>query len=401
VLEPAIAPDAAARAGSGPTPRIRDGAPFCVAVFVFVRLLLSTLGVVGVHQHSVDQGVVGAVGTGSEVIATPGWHNAIDGTNRWDATWFTRIAESGYRADDASAVFFPGYPAAIRAVDLLLPIGTLGSALLVSNAAFLGALLVLYALSTLEFSETVARRTVVLLALFPSSIFFLAPYSESLFLLATLLTFWWARRDRWPLSGVAGLIAALSRSVGVALAPGLLIEAVSRRHHQRSVRDRTIWALLPLLGPVVYGAYWLARTGDALRPFHAQASWMRSLQFPLLTIGDAVSLGVRGIGDPHGIYWTGDVVVAALLLLPLAFGWRDLRLGYLAYVGLSLLIPLAYPLPARPFLSMPRFVVVLFPLFWPIARRLERRSTFVAVSCVFLVGFSVLSLAFMNWGFVF
>jgi Mannosyltransferase (PIG-V) len=379
---------------------MRDGASFCICVFIIIRVALSALAVIGVHEHTVESGVVGATGTGKEVRASPGWHNAIDGADRWDAAWFGQIAGHGYRDDDASAAFFPAYPLAIRTIDFVLPIGTLGAALLVSNVAFLGALLVLYALTTLEFSESVARRTVLLVACFPSSFFFLAPYSESLFLFATLLAYWWVRTDRWPYAGVAGLVASITRSIGVVLVPALLVEAATRTRRWRPAA-RTLWLVLPVLGPMLYMTYWIARGQDALRPFHAQTSWMRSVQFPLITIGDAISLGVRGIGDPRGIYWTGDVVVACLLLVPLALGWRKLRPTYLTYVGLSLLIPLTYPLPARPFLSMPRFVVVLFPLFWLLADELKHRVGLLLVTGVFLAGFAILSLSFMNWGFVF
>ncbi len=396
-------PDAVAPSSSDttapPIPRIRAGVPFCVVVFLSVRLGLSLLGVVGVHENTAESGVSGASGTGTEVQATPGWHNAIDGTLRWDAAWFIQIAQDRYSDDDTGAAFFPAYPLAIRAVDVALPVGAVGAALLVSNVAFLGALIVLYALTTLEFSQGVARRTVILLACFPSAFFFLAPYSEALFLLAALLSFWWLRTGRWSQAGVAGLIASLTRSIGVVLVPALLVEAASRSRRWR-LGARAWWLVLPALGPLLYAAYWFVR-GDALRPLHAQASWMRSVRFPLFTIGDAVSLGLRGIGDPRGIYWTGDVLVAGLLLVPLVWGWRKLGPGYLTYVGLSLLVPLTYPLPARPFLSMPRFVIVLFPLFWPLADWLENWIAFCVVTTIFVAGFAILSLAFMNWGFVF
>ena len=58
---------------------------------------------------------------------------------------------------------------------------------------YLAALVVLYGLTAREYDVPTARRATVLLALFPASFFFLVPYSESLFLLLTVLTFWWFR----------------------------------------------------------------------------------------------------------------------------------------------------------------------------------------------------------------
>jgi hypothetical protein len=139
---------------------------------------------------------------------------ALDGTDRSDAAWFIRIADQGYRTDDPSAAFYPGYPLVVHGVAWLLPIGFVGSALLVSNLSFLAALLVLYSLTSFEFSERMVRRTVVLAACFPISFFLLAPYSESRFLLASLPCFWWARHERWMLAGLAGLSLGRPATLG-------------------------------------------------------------------------------------------------------------------------------------------------------------------------------------------
>ena len=82
-----------------------------------------------------------------------GWHNAFDGTYRWDAAWFVRVASVGYDADDGSAEFYPGFPLIVRATDAILPLGPIGAGILVANLSFLGALLVLYALTVLEFDD--------------------------------------------------------------------------------------------------------------------------------------------------------------------------------------------------------------------------------------------------------
>jgi hypothetical protein len=374
--------------------RLRDGVLFSAAVFATVRIVLSLLAVetVGaVHPPS-------SAGSGVAVPATAGWHNAIDGTERWDAGWFERIARDGYRSDDASAAFFPGYPLAIRGVTTVLPLSEGDAALLVSNIAFLGALIVLFALTTFEFSTDSARRTVLLLVCFPASFFFLSPYSESSFLFASLLTFWWARRGRWGSAAAAGFAAALTRSVGVLLVPALLLEAwsVDRRERSRAIAA----SLVPLLAPAAYAAYWFARAGDALRPFHAQDSWFRSFELPFVTLGNGLWLGIVGVTDRRGIYWTVDVALTAVVLIALALGWNRIPKPYLVYVLASLLIVLSYPLPARPLLSAPRFVAVLFPAFWAMAV-LAKGWRFPVILVGFGIGFVLLSVAFMNWGYIF
>jgi hypothetical protein len=66
----------------------------------------------------------------------------------------------------------------------------------------------------------------------------------------------------------------------------------------------------------------------------------------------------------------------------------------------SLAVILSYPLPERPLLSAPRFLIVLFPAFWPIAA-ICTRQRLVPVVAISLVGFTTMAIAFMNWGFVF
>ena len=338
----------------------------------------------------------GGAGSGDEVPSSPGLHNIVDGTDRWDALWFERIAREGYRPDDASAAFFPGYPLAIRAVDLVTPVGTPGAALLVSNVSFLGALIVLYALTAREWDTRVARRTIVLLACFPSSFFFLAPYSESPYLLCSLLAFWWVRQDRWGRGATAGVAAAIIRSLGVVLVPALLIEAWRSRTRTRAIA----LACLPLVAPAAYGAYWLVTTGDAMQPLHAQDAWYRTFQLAPVTIVDAIRLGIQGIGDPRGIYWTADLFLTAVLVAPLVARWRSIRPTYLVYAGVTMLVVLSYPLPERPLLSAPRLLLVLFPCFWAMALLFRERS-FVLASVVFAFGFVALSITFVTWGFVF
>jgi hypothetical protein len=387
-------PISADTAGVARSTRIRDGIGFTSVVFLTTRVVLSIVAVLSVGTVSPPSSAPGVL-----VPATPGWHNAIDGTNRWDAGWFERLALEGYGSDEGSAAFYPGYPLAIRALVTSTPLGAFGAATVISNIAFFGCLLVFFALTSREYSESVAKRGVVLLASFPASFFFFAPYSESLFLLFSLLAYLWARERRWAACAAAGSAAAFTRGVGVLLVPPLLVEAWSIE--RGAARRRALAAACaPLLAPVVYALFWLIRSGDALAPWHAQDSWHRSLLLAPITIGRAVRLAIDGVGDPRGIYWTVDLLLTAALLLPLCWRWRRLSRSSQVYVGATALLVLSYPLPARPLLSAPRFFLVCFPLLWAMALLLRGRL-FIAAVGVSTVGFILLAAAFMNWGFVF
>jgi hypothetical protein len=372
---------------------LRDGAPFAIAVFLVVRATLSLVAILTVRDASPPA----SAASGLETAAVPGVHNAIDGTNRWDALWFERIAERGYAPLDADAAFFPAYPLAIHALDVASPLGTFGSALFVSDAAFLGALIVLYALTARERSVESARKTIVLTACFPASFFFLAPYSESLFLLLAAATFWWVRAGRWPAGAAAAFGAALTRSVGVLLVPALLIEAWGSRLDRPS---RIAWSLTPLLAPLAYGLYWWRRTGDLLWPVHVQSAWGRTFSFAPVTLARGIWLGISGLFGSSSIFLTADLLLTLLLVVPLVLAWRSVPPVYLAYAGATILVFLSYPLASRPLLSDPRFLLVVFPAFWALGERL-RGPIYPVTVALFLIGYVAMSSAFMNWAFVF
>ncbi|MBI2238529.1 MAG: hypothetical protein HYU54_08410, partial [Actinobacteria bacterium] len=255
--------------------RRRDGVLYCLKVFAGVRMGLLVLGLVSVALIPALK-PVSVPGWPAHPAPDPGWHNLFTSWERFDALWFLRIAATGYRTGDGSAAFFPLYPLAIRAVSWAIGGHPFAASLIVSNAAFLAALIVLYSLTASELSEGAARKAVLYLSLFPTSFFFLAPYSESLFLLLVVSAFWAARRDRWAMAGIAAALAALTRNVGLLLVPALAMEAVHQRVERRgALLPRLAGAGFGLLGTLSYLAYWGSRSGDWLAPVDQQGNWER------------------------------------------------------------------------------------------------------------------------------
>ncbi|MDP2935793.1 MAG: mannosyltransferase family protein, partial [Dehalococcoidia bacterium] len=116
----------------------------------------------------------------------------LDVWARWDSGWYASIAEAGYRysLEQASNVaFLPAYPLAIKAFTLLTG-NTWTAGILVSNLAFLAALIVLFKLTQSKFGRAVAGRAVLYTGAFPAAFFYFSMYSESLYLLAVLLSFY-------------------------------------------------------------------------------------------------------------------------------------------------------------------------------------------------------------------
>jgi hypothetical protein len=389
--------------------RLRDGLRPCLAVFLAARIGLSLFSVLAVHLieplDPVD--VPGRPGP----PATQGWHNAIDATERQDAVWYLRLADEGWSTGDASAAFFPLYPLTVRTVAWVLPGDDLLAALLVSNLAFLGALLALFAMTAEAFGDRAARRAIFVAAIFPTAFFFLAPYTESLFLLLSILAFREARHDRWGRVAVFGALAALTRSVGILLIPALLVEAlwVGRSAGEpgigggagtgtgRALGGRLAGAAAIALGPLCWFAWWGLVHGNWLAPLDAQRDWSRELQPPWVSLGHAVEFAWR-----FQSYWLLDLVIVSIAIGGLALAFPALRPSEAAYGALSLLLPLVDPFADRPLLSVPRFAVVVFPALWGLSGvGFGRKVPEPLVTSVLAVGWAISALLFLNWRHLF
>jgi len=335
---------------------------------------------------------------------------------RWDAVWFLQIADEGY-ADGGRPAFFPLYPALVWAAGLVTGSRALG-ALLVAGACAIAALAVVHALAREELGERYARPAVLVCAFFPTSLFLSAMYSESLFLALSAGAFLAARREAWVLAGALGLLAAATRSVGVALVVPLVGLWVAR-HGRRPGWGLLPVVLLPPLGLAGYSATLAAAGLDPLAPFAAQEVWMRAFAGPFAGAWDGTAAAFDGArqllsgarvpvyfweagGDPFEVARRTLVDFAFLLfaIVACAGALRRLPLPYGVWAVVALGMPLSYPVGPQPLMSLGRFVLVLFPLqlwlaAWLVDRGLTERG--LAISGGLL---AVLSAQFTAWEFV-
>uniref|UniRef100_A0A2P2IC78 GPI mannosyltransferase 2 n=1 Tax=Hirondellea gigas TaxID=1518452 RepID=A0A2P2IC78_9CRUS len=147
------------------------------------------------------------------------------GLIRWDAQYFIHIAEYGYTHENTLA-FFPLYPLLVRylAQIVYFPLQVIlnyhstiiVTAVVLNVYLFVKASELFYSLSrAVLHHEVLAYRAAILFCINPASIFFSAPYSESLFALLTfsaLLNY--ERGGGWTAPAAFGLAAA-TRSNGL------------------------------------------------------------------------------------------------------------------------------------------------------------------------------------------
>ena len=348
---------------------------------------------------------------------------------RWDAIHYLTIANDGYDApdDDLRHGFFPLYPMTVRAVAGWTGSNglTLIAAHLVSLAAFGVALYLLHRLVELELGRDRARTTLLLLAVFPASLYYGAPYSESMFLAVTVGAFYCARTERWALAGALAGLASAARIPGLLLVvPLVALYLYGPRGRggptpgthgapwwrPRFRPDRRVaWLALAPTGALAFAGLQKAETGDAL-------GWLttvnqgqkRNIGLPLE--GAVEALRAAGAGALDIARGTADTFPAQANLTDVAFMvfavvatigvLRRLPLAYGVYAIALLFLPLSTPLGGEPIGGFPRYMAVVFPLFmwlaiWCDERGLTTRA--VVVSAVLLGAFTS---QFATWQWV-
>jgi len=349
---------------------------------------------------------------------------------KWDAQHYLGIAFDGYvqshpglpLAGEQTA-FFPLYPGVVHVLSGFgaSPGLVLIMAYLVSLSCFFAALVLLHRLTVIEIGERYARPALLLLAFFPTALFFGIPYSESMFLLLAVGAFLAARTGHWAIAGAILALASATRAPGLLLViPVALLYLYGPRADRDPaarwgpwpryrIRPEAAWLLLAPLGIVAFSAYLHLALGDAFAWEHAQALFGRHTIDPLTGIWAGLSEAGRSLGrmvsGPYKEVTYDHLNVAQVGFVALAVAGgigalRRLPVAYGAWVLVSL-VPILVSQPTEnPLLSSSRFIAVLFPIFLWLAIVCERREATTTVVALFATGMSIFTGLFALWSFV-
>jgi len=314
--------------------------------------------------------------------------------NHWDAINYTSIAQHGYQ-NTYDLAFFPLFPFLVACISQVLGSWSyILAGTIVSNAALFGALVIIYHLiakqrrqwtdSEDHYSEVsngaLAHRTLLYLCVFPTAFFFFAAYNESLYLLLASGTFLALEHERWWLAGLLGLLAALTRSIGIFLLIPYLYELWQRRERTLTHLPAILKSLLPCLliplGTAIYALYCWQTFGSPLAFAVVQAHWGRQTTWPWVGILQEVS---ALFANPFGS--TNEATIILNLSATFGFifliiaGWHKLPKSYSLWMTICLIFILTSPAMIKPdvLLSNQRFVLELFPAFITLAQLTEKR----------------------------
>jgi hypothetical protein len=347
-------------------------------VYIAVRLTASVAGIIGFSM--IPSNPIAATESYSKPQYDRAYEAAFGTWERSDALWYIHIARDGYGKTGGSSAFFPLYPLLIRAAHRLFFLHWLAAALLISNIALVWALYYIYLIAEKEFGSDVAERSIWYQALYPGSIFLLAPYPEPLFLCLAAGAFHAAQNRKWWCAGLCGFLISMTRNTGVLIIIPLLVEFLRARRKDRSTPlTQSLWLLLTPLGLLAVMLYWKIFNGDALAFVHAQSGWNRSFTAPWITMWEGLKQGFTSpVQYPWGVYIFELLVILALTALAV-LAVRLLPLSLNLYTWLMILPAWCYPYSGNYFLSNIRFLSILFPIFITVALLTGKREIDMAL----------------------
>jgi Gpi18-like mannosyltransferase len=333
-------------------------------------------------------------------------HSFVEAWSHWDTGQYIHIATFGYDQSYRTA-FFPLYPL-LEKGGTFLTHDPFVAGLLISNLAGLGLLVVLYRLVEHDFDAEHAWRTALYLAVFPTAFFLATAYNESLFLLLTVLSFYCLRQANWWLAGLCGLLAALTRSVGLLLFVPFCYEYLRQhRFHLRALRfDLLAGALIPA-GLGIYALFCFWQFHDALAFSHAESTWNRRFQVPWYAFLEAL----HQIRHNHILSFTSihnvlDLSACLFILVLLVLCWvgpwkfsREQRAYSLYAAGLYIWFLLFPTLGSAPLASYSRYMLEVFPAFIVLAAigRKRQPNLYYLTLSVTLLSFLLLQFLTGHW----
>ena len=313
----------------------------------------------------------------------------------FDGVHYLLIAAKGYTVN---AGFFPLFPLSIHIATL--PFKDILSfdpkqyfiAITLVSLYFIASLTVFYKLIKLDYKENVAIWSIIFLLIFPTSFFYASIYSESLFLLLSLAAFYFARKKRWLVAGIFGVLLSATRLVGIFILPAILYEYF--KHESKKSLTKLILICIAPLGLIAYAFYNLQKWGNAFYFIQAQGNFAnnRTVDSIILFPQTIFRYFKILISVKSNIYewWVAffelSFFIFALTLFYIAWK-KKVRFSYLLFGFLCFIIPVS----SGTLSGLPRYILTIFPLFITLA--LIKNKYFKLIYCT--VSIILLFLFFM------
>lgn len=321
----------------------------------------------------------------------------------FDGVHYLTIATQGYLHVNYIQAFFPMFPYVL----LHLPYILLGASfnplligLFMNSILFLIFLYLWYLYIQDIYGENVAWYSMLVYVLFPTSFYFAALYTESLFMVCMMGSLLCARKQFWFFAAILAGIASATKIVGVCIVPMLIWQLYETYFSKgKNVRlssflfaqwHRLVLLSLSSIGLGAYMVFLWQKFADPLFFLHVQSSFGAGRQSNLVLYPQVVYRYLKifltvPLFTLKGFAYVQEAVAATIGLIALLFSYSRRNRSYFLFALPAFLIPTL----TGNFSSMPRYILVCFPLFiWlgtVVARNTKIRILWFAFATVLLL----------------
>ncbi|KKR81596.1 MAG: hypothetical protein UU73_C0001G0128 [Candidatus Daviesbacteria bacterium GW2011_GWA1_41_61] len=341
----------------------------------------------------------------------------------FDGYHYLNIAISGYQqllsVQKFEFAFFPLYPATITILHNLTQIPYLYLGIVVSSVSLFLAMVMIYKIIRLDFNHKIALTSLAFLSFFPLSFFYHSVYTDSLFLLLTTSSFYFARKGNWTASGLFGALSTFDRLSGLALIPALVLEWYIQNKAKLFsfenkagflLRNKKLFKqkqqliisflkkgmtalLLTLAGFLIYAYYLQIHFGNWLLFQKSMKAWNQdSFVFPLQVLFRYLKI-LFSVSPALFEYWIAVLeFISFLLYMALTFYvLKKIRPSY----GIFMFVLLLLVTFTGTLSGGPRYILHLFPAFLALAILVSKnRALKIAIIVLFLILGFILSTLF-------
>jgi len=315
------------------------------------------------------------------------------GLARWDSGYYLGIATGGYAIFQHGYSFRPLFPLIIRIVYPVFFWLDVRSAEVAAgflwNIVALGiAAVYLERLTKLLFGPMIASRTLLLLAVYPSTFFFSVIYSEATCILFIATSLYYLETRKILLAGGLGFLAGLARPEAFLVATPFLVKTLFEDQKLRKL----VAGIGTLASVPAFAAYGYLQTGNI---FVALQSEVTGSKCTILCFVSNPVFYFANYVLPYTINFV--VFIIAVIFITVSLLRVNSSSKIFPYY-LWAFILLAITFYSGELRSLARFALVVPPVFWAQAEySMSHPRFFQALVVVYAVMMSLATILFVNW----
>jgi Gpi18-like mannosyltransferase len=229
----------------------------------------------------------------------------------------------------------------------------------------LGSLILFYKLLRLDYSSSQSFQAILFLLLFPTAFFLGSIYTEGLFLLLTVLSFYLIRQKKIVLSALSASLLPLTRVVGIAILPALIYELYQSKKRLKDLMVPVLPLLLIIVSLVGLSLYDNLKWQDPLYFIHAHTQLQNGRSSELVFIPQTVFRYLKillTLPLQEFNWWVALLELSSFVFtcLMLIIAWfKKVRVSYIIFALGAFLIPTF----SGTFTGLPRYILGLIPIY--------------------------------------